>query len=31
MVRDDKQEEIAELWLESDRCNTIIVGTGVGS
>ena len=30
MVRDEKQEEIAELWLESDRCNTIIVGTGVG-
>ena len=30
MVRDEKQEEIAELWIESDRCNTIIVGTGVG-
>lgn len=28
--RDEKQNEIAELWLESDRKNTIIVGTGVG-
>ena len=30
MVRDEKQEEIAELWIESDRKNTLIVGTGVG-
>jgi superfamily II DNA or RNA helicase len=28
--RDEKQNEIAELWLESDRKNTIVVGTGVG-
>lgn len=28
--RDEKQNEIAELWLESDRKNTIVAGTGLG-
>lgn len=28
--RDIKQDEIAKLWLNSDRINSIIVGTGVG-
>lgn len=28
--RDAKQDEIAKLWLDSDRLNSIIVGTGVG-
>ena len=29
-IRDEKQKEISQLWLNSDRKNTLILGTGFG-
>lgn len=29
-IRDEKQKEVSQLWIESDRKNTLILGTGFG-
>lgn len=29
-IRDEKQKEISQLWLDSDRKNTLVLGTGFG-
>lgn len=30
-IRDEKQEEVSKLWLDSDRKSTLVLGTGFGS
>lgn len=29
-IRDEKQEEVSKLWLDSDRKSTLVLGTGFG-